>query len=116
MSYIENTKKVKHNLTPEQVEFLQKPAQEIEEEMFDYTGRPIVEDYEFIVSCFKKAVEVETINPEQNINCFDAYKYFRSSVCSFNESEVKKDYNLMVTVFKYSSELFIKSMKNSRNN
>lgn len=31
MSYIENTKKINHNLTPDQIEFLQKPTQEIDE-------------------------------------------------------------------------------------
>lgn len=114
MDYLENTKKVKHDLNQAQINFLRKTLDEIDSAMFDMSGRPLSEDYDFIFECFRSAVEIETKFKEVDIQAFKAFRYFRSIVCNFEERKVLEEYKLMIKSFQYASSVFIETLKNNK--
>lgn len=100
---IDNTKKVTHDLTEEQIEMLRSSFDEIDSKCFDIVGRGCVSHGVFISECFAAAINAELKN--KGLKAYPAYRYFRSMVHSFDDTKVQEEYISMYSVFKFSLSL-----------
>lgn len=118
MSYNENTLKVTHKLSDIQIECLNIHLREIDNDFFDISGRSLVDSETFIFECFKNAFTFTKENPESiddkdNLT-YRSYRYLRSFVSSFDEDIIKSEFKIFMKTFKFSSEIFIQTLKEAR--
>lgn len=100
---IDNTKQTNHDLSDAQIESLRASFDEIDFKCFDITGSGSVSHGIYISTCFAEAIKAEL--KQDGIKAYPAYRYFRSMVCSFNETKVREEYVSMYEAFKFSLSL-----------
>ena len=107
-NYIENTQKVHHDLTPEEIDKLRPYLDNIDFDHFDMAGRGTTSPTDFISGCFEQAIQA---NLTTRIKLFKVFRYLYSILEKIDEDKVKFEFKLMYATFEISSRIFIESIK-----